>query len=435
MLPSTKKSSPRKRRRTQEERRSETSGKLLKATVDLLLENGYSRFRIADAAARAKVSRGGQTHHFSTKKELIEAAIERLFESEVGQAEFDAAKTADEDVIDQAARHAQDFLTSKLYTVSLNMLVSAGEEEHLADGVREISANSRVPIEEAWVHRIAQSGISRQEAAAILVLLWSIQRGYVVGRKIEGGRGKKNAGELEFAVGLLTGYLKSKRLGSPALPSSPPSPPGSKLGNGIPVEGAVDHKGQQGRSASTRDQILDTTYQIMRDLGHAGLRSAKVIDQSGVSRGGLLHHYPTKDLLVAAVYERIVDRIEQDSLRRIGATKDADILSAIVEDAQARFFDDSYKVTLDILIASGKDESLAKVRKALEERYSPGAQNQWASRLMESGVEAGKAYQITSFLWNMVKGIAVRNLVQKQGDLSEQVIALGLELAGQAARS
>ena len=288
---------------------------------------------------------------------------------------------------------------------------------------------------EAWVHRIAQSGISRQEAAAILVLLWSIQRGYVVGRKIEGGRGKKNAGELEFAVGLLTGYLKSKRLGSPALPSSPPSPPGSKLGNGIPVEGAVDHKGQQGRSASTRDQILDTTYQIMRDLGHAGLRSAKVIDQSGVSRGGLLHHYPTKDLLVAAVYERIVDRIEQDSLRRIGATKDADILSAIVEDAQARFFDDSYKVTLDILIASGKDESLAKVRKALEERYSPGAQNQWASRLMESGVEAGKAYQITSFLWNMVKGIAVRNLVQKQGDLSEQVIALGLELAGQAARS
>ena len=54
---------------------------------------------------------------------------------------------------------------------------------------------------------------------------------------------------------------------------------------------------------------------------------------------------------------------------------------------------------------------------------------------MESGVEAGKAYQITSFLWNMVKGIAVRNLVQKQGDLSEQVIALGLELAGQAARS
>ena len=72
MASNLKKGSPKTRRRTQEERRAETSAKLLKATIDLLLEKGFSKFRIADAAAKAKVSRGGQTHHFATKNELIE---------------------------------------------------------------------------------------------------------------------------------------------------------------------------------------------------------------------------------------------------------------------------------------------------------------------------------------------------------------------------
>lgn len=202
--------SPRNRRRTQEERSAETSGKLLKATIDLLLEKGYSRFRIADAAAKAKVSRGGQVHHFATKNDLIKSAIEQLFQSEVGQARTEAANAADAEIIRDAAQHASEFLASKLYQVSLIMLISAGESEHLADGVRSIFAESRAPIEEAWTSRMVQAGIGPEDAETVLGLLWSVQRAIVVENRFGGDPSGTGEGELEFTIGLLNEYLGRK---------------------------------------------------------------------------------------------------------------------------------------------------------------------------------------------------------------------------------
>ena len=88
------------------------------------------------------------------------------------------------------------------------------------------------------------------------------------------------------------------------------------------LDGALKHN-QMRRSASTKDKILDATYDILRDVGHAGLRSANVCDVSGVSRGGLLHHYPTKEILVAAVYARIVTRLEEASRQKIEEADEA----------------------------------------------------------------------------------------------------------------
>ena len=210
--PTKKKSKPAKRRQSQEERSKKTVNKLLKATIDLLLADGYSKFRIADAAAKAKVSRGGQTHHFATKKELVEAAIERLFASKVGQAQDDAASTVDSDVMRHAAQHSRKFFSSKLYRVSLNLLISVGELEHLADGVRAISARSRVEIDDAWLNRIAQLGATHQEAEAILGLLWSVQRGLFVSQQLESAPDDECEDELDFVVNLLNEHLERKGL-------------------------------------------------------------------------------------------------------------------------------------------------------------------------------------------------------------------------------
>ena len=201
----------RSQRRTQEERRADTSGRLLKATIDLLLQKGYSGFRIADAAAKAKVTRGGQTHHFATKNDLIEAAIDNLFVNEVSQAQVDAAGSADCEILSHAARHAQQFLTSKLFQVSFKMLISLRRREDLADRVRAISARSRAPIEQAWTGRMVQAGIDPKDAEAVLGLLWSVQRSIVIETLIGGDPGGVGEGELEFTVDLLNDYLEKRK--------------------------------------------------------------------------------------------------------------------------------------------------------------------------------------------------------------------------------
>ncbi|AFE08195.1 TetR family transcriptional regulator [Corallococcus coralloides DSM 2259] len=66
-------------RRTQAERRESTRRKLLDATIEALVEQGYARLTTVEVAKRAGVSQGALFTHFETKEELLAVAVEHLF--------------------------------------------------------------------------------------------------------------------------------------------------------------------------------------------------------------------------------------------------------------------------------------------------------------------------------------------------------------------
>jgi AcrR family transcriptional regulator len=66
-------------RRTQAERRTATRSSLVRATVDALVELGYARTTTQEVQSRAGVSRGALTHHFTTKADLVLAAMDHLY--------------------------------------------------------------------------------------------------------------------------------------------------------------------------------------------------------------------------------------------------------------------------------------------------------------------------------------------------------------------
>lgn len=65
-------------RRTQAERSAETREKLLDATIECLVEYGYSGTTTPRVAAKAGVTRGAQVHHFRSKADLVAAAVRHL---------------------------------------------------------------------------------------------------------------------------------------------------------------------------------------------------------------------------------------------------------------------------------------------------------------------------------------------------------------------
>ncbi|MFC4913398.1 TetR/AcrR family transcriptional regulator [Actinomadura gamaensis] len=67
-------------RRTQEERRSRTQARLLDATMECLVDLGWSGTSTTEVARRAGVSRGAQQHHYPTKMVLVAASLEHLLE-------------------------------------------------------------------------------------------------------------------------------------------------------------------------------------------------------------------------------------------------------------------------------------------------------------------------------------------------------------------
>lgn len=65
---------------------------------------------------------------------------------------------------------------------------------------------------------------------------------------------------------------------------------------------------QAERSAGTKARLLDATIDCLVELGWAGTSTTEVVRRAGVSRGAQVHHYPTKEDLVLAAIEHVLNR-------------------------------------------------------------------------------------------------------------------------------
>jgi AcrR family transcriptional regulator len=90
---------------------------------------------------------------------------------------------------------------------------------------------------------------------------------------------------------------------------------------------------QAERSAATRSRIVAATVESLIELGHAGTTTLEVQRRAEVSRGALLHHFPSRaELLVAAVDDlfaaqgEVVRPAVQNALRVGGIDVGVDVL-------------------------------------------------------------------------------------------------------------
>jgi AcrR family transcriptional regulator len=65
----------------------------------------------------------------------------------------------------------------------------------------------------------------------------------------------------------------------------------------------------------TRDGILDAAEMIVLDIGAAHMTLDAVAEKAGISKGGLIYHYPGKDALLAAMVSRLLQRFAEQQVR------------------------------------------------------------------------------------------------------------------------
>ncbi len=64
------------------------------------------------------------------------------------------------------------------------------------------------------------------------------------------------------------------------------------------------------QSRQTRQQIFEACSRILRDEGLTNLTLEAVADEAGISKGGLLYHFPNKKTLIDALFEYYNDIFE-----------------------------------------------------------------------------------------------------------------------------
>jgi len=132
----------------QAERRRITRGKLLDATIDSLIEIGYSRTTTVEVGERAGLSRGAQLHHFPSKADLLVAAIEHLADERSKEFEVELAERLEQgdDPVDTMVDMLWSMFSDPIYWATIELMVAARTDPELLEKLEafERSLGSRI---------------------------------------------------------------------------------------------------------------------------------------------------------------------------------------------------------------------------------------------------------------------------------------------------
>lgn len=105
--------------------------------------------------------------------------------------------------------------------------------------------------------------------------------------------------------------------------------------------------------ASARDRVLDAAESLAVKVGALHITLDAVSEAAGVSKGGLLYHFPSKNALIQAMVDRHIDRLEaiRNAVRDVLPAGRARLLKAHIMSMGSRA-GGSDKVTAAIIAAA-----------------------------------------------------------------------------------
>lgn len=122
------------------------------------------------------------------------------------------------------------------------------------------------------------------------------------------------------------------------------------------------------KSAMTRATILEAATQCFVKFGYKNTTTSRIAQEAGVSRGAMLHHFPSRDAVIkGAVLYLQEKRLEEykATISKLHSTPENGVTSAVVRKAIRatwKYFNlPSFFAYHELLVASRTDKELAKI--------------------------------------------------------------------------
>ncbi|MFC4605966.1 TetR/AcrR family transcriptional regulator [Rhodococcus kronopolitis] len=119
---------------------------------------------------------------------------------------------------------------------------------------------------------------------------------------------------------------------------------------------------QAQRSAVTRQKLLDAAIALLVEVGYGRTSTQEITRRAGISRGAQLHQFPTKESLVVAAVEHLMEKRLTEIL---GAQPDPDLGIETLVDA---FSGPLFYAALELWVAARTDPGLREAMIPLERK-------------------------------------------------------------------
>lgn len=180
---------------------------------------------------------------------------------------------------------------------------------------------------------------------------------------------------------------------------------------------------------SLKERITDAAVELLINEGVAKTTTVAVQKIAGVSRGALLHHFPSRAQLLASTIERLVKLNEQqinDSFLNLVEPGEADVEQALiaVSDNMAK---PSYRAEMELWVISRNDQEL---REALysAEKAARSDMDRVMGKLLECWKDYENFQQLTDLSVEFIRGVAFSDILRNRPDYRYRMITLWADL-------
>lgn len=140
----------------------------------------------------------------------------------------------------------------------------------------------------------------------------------------------------------------------------------------------------QARSIDVRRRIVDAAVEALLLHGYSGASTVRIQERAGVSRGRLLHHFGSRDLLlVAAAHRLAMERIGVLPVDDVWPTDPGERIDAVIDCVAATFEQDYFWAVTELWVAArtngalraallqGEQELAREIRSAMRVLFGP----------------------------------------------------------------
>lgn len=185
---------------------------------------------------------------------------------------------------------------------------------------------------------------------------------------------------------------------------------------------------QAEKSGMTRTAILEAAIACCIELGYANTTTAKIADYAGVSRGAMMHHFPTRiDVLKATIEHIHAKRLEEYKTLMVNI----DVMNRkLSRDAIARSVDSAWRYAnlpsfiayQELLFASRTDKELNSILQPVERDF----ENQFrlaAKQVFPHWENLGEAFDLaTDLVQFLVNGMALSHMAVRKEERAKRML-------------
>ncbi len=170
---------------------------------------------------------------------------------------------------------------------------------------------------------------------------------------------------------------------------------------------------KQARSIATREKLIETALDVIYDVGYNRASTPEFSERAGVSRGALLHHFPTRADIIVAAMEKLLGEGTSDIRKIAGQVAQKQLgTDEFVDFLWGMFSGRFYYLSIELINEARTDKEQRLKMMPVVKHFHEALNEIWAEFQPEEHVPSHDAQVILNLTVCLMRGMGIQTVLK-----------------------